>query len=112
MIDLSFLEKFTKGDTKKMRRYINLYLEVAPKTFIELQKSINTQNWQQLRIHAHSLKPQAEFMGITSLKNTLVAIEDAVKNKQYNNCEKLFNSALKLHQETQMLLKEKLNFLA
>ena len=32
MVDLTFLEKFTKGDKNKMKRYINMYLSVAPNT--------------------------------------------------------------------------------
>ncbi len=84
MVDLSFLEKFTKGDINKMKRYIKLYLDVAPQTFVQMQQNIDDNDWEQLRIHAHSLKPQVEFMGITTLKNALIKIEFAVK-EQYRN---------------------------
>ncbi|MBK9631216.1 MAG: hypothetical protein IPO62_09145 [Saprospiraceae bacterium] len=41
-----------------------------------------------LRINAHSLKPQADFMGINSLKEELVKIEEAVKTNQLHDIEK------------------------
>ena len=93
MVDLSFLEKFTKGDEKKMKRYISLYLEVAPKTFEEMQRNFDDRDWEQLRINAHSLKPQTDFMGITSLKDVLVKIEEAVKEKKLDDINKYFSQA-------------------
>ena len=57
MVDLTFLRKFAKDDPKKMKRYISLYLDVAPKTFEEMQRNLTNGDWEQLRINAHSLKP-------------------------------------------------------
>ena len=93
MVDLSFLEKFTKGDEKKMKRYILLYLDVAPKTLEEMQRNLENRDWEQLRINAHSLKPQTDFMGIISLKNVLVKIEEAVKEKKLDDINKYFSQA-------------------
>lgn len=90
MVDLSFLEKFTKGDTKKMKRYISLYLDVAPKTLEEMQSNLENRDWEKLRINAHSLKPQTDFMGISSLKKVLVKIEDAVKENRFDDIDKYF----------------------
>ena len=93
MVDLNFLKKFTKDDPKKMKRYISLYLDVAPKTFVEMQFNLKNGDWEQLRINAHSLKPQADFMGINSLKEELVKIEEAVKTNQLHDIEKILNKA-------------------
>jgi HPt (histidine-containing phosphotransfer) domain-containing protein len=68
MVDLAFLKKFAKDDPQKMKRYISLYLEVAPNTLEEMKRNLENEDWEQLRINAHSLKPQADFMGIESLK--------------------------------------------
>ena len=100
MIDLSFLEKFTKGDSNKMKRYISLYLDVAPKTFAEMQQNLDAKDWEQLRINAHSLKPQADFMGISSLKNALVQIEDAVKEKNIDGIKEYFINAKNISQNS------------
>ena len=109
MVDLTFLEKFAKGDTGKMKRYISLYLDVAPKTFEEMQRNFADGNWEQLRINAHSLKPQTDFMGITSLKEELIRIEDAVKSNEYDGIENMLRSARSISAESEILLKEQLD---
>ena len=94
MVDLTFLRKFAKDDPKKMKRYISLYLDVAPKTFEEMQRNLTNVDWEQLRINAHSLKPQAEFMGILSLKEELIRIEEAVKSNDLDGIEELYRLSL------------------
>ena len=109
MVDLTFLRKFTKDDPKKMKRYISLYLDVAPKTFEEMQRNLNSGDWEQLRINAHSLKPQAEFMGIMSLKEELIKIEEAVKSNDLDGIEELYSRALTLSTQSEHMLKEMLD---
>ena len=87
-VDLTFLKKFTKDDPKKMKRYIGLYLDVAPKTFDEMKRNLANGDWEQLRINAHSLKPQADFMGIHSLKEELLKIEESVRTNNFEMLEK------------------------
>ena len=38
MVDLSFLVSFTKGSEEKMKRYINIYLSVAPGVFEKMEQ--------------------------------------------------------------------------
>ena len=108
MVDLTFLKKFTKDDPQKMKRYISLYLEVAPKTFAEMKSNLSNQDWEQLRINAHSLKPQADFMGIDSLKEELIKIEEAVKFGNYDVVEELFNASLAISTNSEEALREML----
>lgn len=106
MVDLGFLEKFTKGDTQKMKRYINLYIELALQTFQQMQKNIEEKDWEQLRINAHSLKPQADFMGIPTLKNALISIEEAAKTNKKEIIYTCFERAKKLSIDAIGSLKE------
>ncbi|HRG33299.1 MAG: Hpt domain-containing protein [Saprospiraceae bacterium] len=105
MVDLSFLKKFTKDDPKKMKRYISLYLDVTPKTFEEMQRNLKNGDWEQLRINAHSLKPQADFMGIASLKEELIKIEEAVKLNNVDVLEKLLNESHSISRQSENILK-------
>ena len=107
-IDLTFLKKFTKDDPKKMKRYIGLYLDVAPKTFDEMKRNLANNDWQQLRINAHSLKPQADFMGINSLKEELIKIEEAVRTNNFEMLENLFDSSFKIATDCEIILKKML----
>jgi HPt (histidine-containing phosphotransfer) domain-containing protein len=106
MVDLTFLKKFTKGDAQKMNRYISLYLEVVPTIFEEMKRNLTDENWEQLRINAHSLKPQADFMGVNSLKEELIKIEEAVKQQQYDVLEKLYNTSYAISVASENILKE------
>lgn len=108
MVDLTFLKKFTKDDSQKMKRYISLYLDVAPKTFEEMKRNLNNKDWEQLRINAHSLKPQADFMGMNSLKEELIKIEEAVKTKNFNALDTLLATSLTISTNSAMVLKEML----
>ena len=109
MVDLTFLKKFTKDDPKKMKRYISLYLDVAPKTFAEMKRNLDNEDWEQLRINAHSLKPQADFIGIESLKEELIKIEEAVKANDFDDLENLLNTSLKIADDSGVILKEMLD---
>lgn len=108
MIDLSFLEKFTKGDSKKMKRYISLYLDVAPKTIAEMHNNLKSRDWEQLRINAHSLKPQTDFMGLAELKEKLIQIEEAVKSNEFSNISPLMDDVQRMHAQSMHALKEAL----
>lgn len=106
MIDLTFLEKFTKGDVEKMKRYINIYLSIAPNTFEQMHQNIIDRDWEQLRINAHSLKPQSDYMGIPALKAVLIQIENKASEGESQALQNLYNEALELHKESEILLKE------
>ncbi|MGC4100375.1 Hpt domain-containing protein [Ferruginibacter sp.] len=109
MTDLAFLRNFTKDDPLKMKRYISLYLDVAPKTFEEMKRNLDNGDWEQLRINAHSLKPQADFMGIDSLKEELIKIEEAVKTKNFDILDNLFTTSLNIAINAEIMLKEMLD---
>ena len=106
MVDLSFLEKFTNGDIAKMKRYIKIYLDIAPQILDQMSLHVSEEDWEQLRIKAHSLKPQADFMGLADLKSTLVDIEDSVSAKKYGLLKELNQLAENIFAETEGSLKD------
>lgn len=108
MVDLTFLKQFTKGDSQKMKRYVSLYLDMLPKTFAEMKSNLKNADWEQLRINAHSLKPQADFMGINSLKEHLIKIEEAVQIKNFDVLENLFIRSVKIAADSEIILNKML----
>jgi HPt (histidine-containing phosphotransfer) domain-containing protein len=106
MVDLTFLKQFSKDNPQKMNRYISLYLDISPKTFEEMKRNLKNEDWEQLRINAHSLKPQADFMGIVSLKEELIKIEEAVKTNNFDILENLFKTSHKIAADSEIILKE------
>jgi len=112
MIDLSFLNNFTHGDKNKMSKYICMYLKNAPGIFESMKNDIRTRDWESLAINAHSLKPQAEFMGIANLKEGLQEIEDNARKNITQNIDKIYNKTFDMHSEAINLLEEKLTQLS
>lgn len=100
MVDLSFLETFAKGNKKKMKRYISIYLQIAPATFKDMEQHVADRDWEQLRIKAHSLKPQADYMGIPSLKGVLVNIEQSVHEGKFARLPALYEEAVAIHAQS------------
>jgi HPt (histidine-containing phosphotransfer) domain-containing protein len=109
MVDLSFLENFTKGDTQKMKRYINIYLSIAPEAFSQMKQHVLNKEWEQLRVKAHSLKPQADYMGIPSLKAVLVEIEQNVQRGRLTRLSELYKKAHRIHTQSIPYLKRFVN---
>ncbi len=106
MVDLTFLEKFSKGDTSKMKRYIGMYLSETPLILQKMKEFLAKEDWSNLAIHAHSLKPQTEFMGIHSLKEVIMAIESGARSESTENLNLLFDEALKLYAVSSDILKQ------
>jgi HPt (histidine-containing phosphotransfer) domain-containing protein len=79
-IDLSYLEEFTRGDKQKLHRYLEMYLKTAPSVINEFQSLLEQQNLADLKLKAHSIKPQAQYLGIAALKDVLIEIESIIRN--------------------------------
>jgi HPt (histidine-containing phosphotransfer) domain-containing protein len=78
--DLSFLRKFTEVDNDKIKYYIGLYLQTAPRLFEGLKTAMDSRSYDELYIKAHSLKPQTAYVGLTGLNESLAGIENAARN--------------------------------
>lgn len=109
MVDLSFLEKFSKGNPTKMKRYISMYLSMAPVTFKRMDQNIKDKSWTELAINAHSLKPQVDFMGISTLKELLIEIENKVKSDQLVGIKALFTEIKSIHDKSEVFLQDFVN---
>ena len=108
MIDLSFLYKFTQGDASKTAKYIRMYLQYAPETMAAIKLDLEQSAWPALAVHAHSLKPQADFMGNRELKQILEAIEEKVRTGQLEELASLVHAAVLAHEAATPLLEKEL----
>lgn len=108
MIDLTFLEKLSRGDIPKIKRYISIYLSTAPGIFERMRQSVAEENWSDLALNAHSIKPQTDYIGIESLKQVLMEIEYAVIKNNYKPLPDLYQKAFSIHEESQVFFNNKL----
>jgi len=112
MIDLAFLTEFTKGDKNKMVKYIKLYLELAPGILDMMKNDLSRKDWQNMAINAHSLKPQADFMGNKEMKLILEEIEEKVRTASPANLPDLYTDAKQSHEKAAVILREVLDDLS
>jgi len=82
IIDFTFLEKFTNGDTEKLKSFVKLYIRTAPKLFDELLNFAIQKKWEDVSSKAHNLKSQVQYMGICGLDKSLIEIESMAKGDQ------------------------------
>ncbi|HNW00131.1 MAG TPA: Hpt domain-containing protein [Chitinophagales bacterium] len=75
-INLAFLESFTNNDKAKMIKYINMFLQLAPASIDTMKQQHAAGDWNNLKTTAHSLKPQLAYMGIESLRENVIRIEE------------------------------------
>lgn len=100
LINLDYLEKFTKGDKDKIRKYIEMYLKSTPDVIRDFQTEYSEQNYENLRLKAHSIKPQAKYFRIETLENILLEIESIILNgDDLDKLKPLINSAIQLNDE-------------
>ncbi|MCC6185881.1 MAG: response regulator [Chitinophagaceae bacterium] len=83
--DMNFLQQFTKGDLEKQRKYINMFLENAPKLLSQLETGLVQKDYETIKIAAHSLKPQLSYMGVTEDVSNVFLLEQNANEKAHQN---------------------------
>lgn len=74
--NLSFLTNFAAGDTARMKKYIGMFLQIAPQQMEKIKMAMAASDWDAVRANAHSLKPQITYMGINGGDVLIKKIED------------------------------------
>lgn len=77
VIDMNFLQQFTKGDANKQNKYIQMFLENAPKLLAQLHSGLANNDFEMIKISAHSLKPQLSYMGVTEDISNVFMLEQS-----------------------------------
>jgi HPt (histidine-containing phosphotransfer) domain-containing protein len=75
LADLTFLKSFTSNDATKITKYVNMFLNMAPQTILQMKEQLAAADWKSLRTSAHSLKSQLKYMGAASTVDIAYAIE-------------------------------------
>lgn len=74
--NLNFLTNFAAGDTTRMKKYIGMFLQIAPQQMEKIKAALAASDWDGVRANAHSLKPQITYMGISGGDVLIKKIED------------------------------------
>ena len=79
--NLSFLSNFAAGDTARMKKYIGMFLQIAPQQMQKIRTALAASDWDGVRANAHSLKPQITYMGINGGDVLIKKIEDDASSR-------------------------------
>jgi signal transduction histidine kinase/CheY-like chemotaxis protein len=73
--DMNFLNQFTGGNPEKQRKYIGMFLDNGPKLLEKIKAALEDQDYESLKIAAHSMKPQLSYMGVKEEVSNIFLIE-------------------------------------
>lgn len=74
-VDLSYLRDIASGSAEFMIEMIDMFLDQTPVYFDQLEAAIAEKNWKVVGDVAHKIKPTLAFMGVSSGKQAIEAIE-------------------------------------
>jgi signal transduction histidine kinase/CheY-like chemotaxis protein/HPt (histidine-containing phosphotransfer) domain-containing protein len=83
--DMHFLKQFTTGNSEKMNKYINMFLENGPRLLKNIEQGVENNDFASVKIAAHSLKPQLSYMGVKEEVSRIFIIEQAAGESGHFN---------------------------
>ncbi len=75
LTDLRFLMSFAGNDREKQKKYVNIFLQNAPGLLKQLVLGVEHKNYEQIKISAHSLKTQLNYMGVKEAVSHVYELE-------------------------------------
>ncbi|WP_118972343.1 tetratricopeptide repeat protein [Taibaiella koreensis] len=75
--DMSFLNQFTGGNPEKKKKYIGMFLDNGPKLLEKIRLALQDQDYESLKVAAHSMKPQLSYMGVKEEVSNIFLIEQS-----------------------------------
>ena len=75
--DMSFLNQFTGGNPEKKKKYIGMFLDNGPKLLEKIRQALQEQDYEGLKVAAHSMKPQLSYMGVKEEVSNIFLIEQS-----------------------------------
>jgi signal transduction histidine kinase/CheY-like chemotaxis protein/HPt (histidine-containing phosphotransfer) domain-containing protein len=102
--DMEFLRGFTGGKEDKIRKYVGMFLENAPKLLQQVDEMLEQKDFPALKIAAHSLKPQLSYMGVKEEVSHIFLIEQTANEAVH--CDRLPPLIDNLHKVCAQAFKE------
>lgn len=98
--DMAFLRQFAGGNEEKMHKYINMFLENAPRLLSNIDQALVTKDYPAIKIAAHSLKPQMSYMGVKEEVSHVQLIEQtAAEAMGYEQLPELIDNLKKVSEK-------------
>ncbi len=79
LVDLSYLKKMSNNNQEFINEIITTFLESMPGSIAEINQNATEGNWEQVAKVVHKIKPTITLMGINSLKDKILILEQEAK---------------------------------
>jgi CheY-like chemotaxis protein len=83
--DSRFLDKFTNGNKEKQDKYVRMFLENCPRLLQQMETALAESNFENLRVAAHSMKPQLSYMGVAEDVSNILLIEQSASAETHRD---------------------------
>jgi HPt (histidine-containing phosphotransfer) domain-containing protein len=109
LTNLNYLNTISNNDSKFVKEMVSTFINSIPSSIKKMENNLENKDLQTVGLIAHKIKPSISFMGIDSLKQTVLDIENMGKaNKDYKDLKKLVSYFIKSLNTAIEELKEKL----
>jgi len=100
LYDLSYLKKVSNNNEEFIQEMVQTFIQTIPDSLDQLEDSVNKADWLRTSRLVHQIKPSLTLMGIHTLKDTAVILEEEFKTEEIpssDNIESLkkFTDALR-----------------
>lgn len=82
LTNLTFLNSFAGGNKEKEKKYVQIFLQNAPTLLDHIHKGIDQTDYETVKIAAHSLKTQLNYMGVKEEYSHILEIEQMAGRKE------------------------------
>lgn len=107
--DLDFLINFCDSDKLRIKKYIDMYLDLTPINIEKIRSYFENENYQALSLVIHSMKAHYNFMGMSSTRVLANEIEELILKDSDSN---LINEKIDLLIKNTMLSVKELSKMA
>ena len=81
LYNLEYLEEISDGDQTFISEMLNDFVSITPTTLAEIEREVNSQNWDDLYKTIHRFIPTFEFVGANNIHGDLKKMEDFAKTR-------------------------------
>lgn len=80
--DLGQIEAISAGNNEFVAKMVNMFLDTTPDHLAQIEEFIQTEQWKEVGLIAHKIKPSIDLMGIEALHDVIRSIEQSGKNEE------------------------------
>ena len=80
IVNIAFIQDFTKGNTDRIAKMVNMFLKFTPDEMEKMQELFDEKNYPELGTLVHSFKAKFTYMGMPQLSVIAKEIEYNAKN--------------------------------